>query len=268
MDFNVAVLECSDTTRLQITDLTIDTLSSIVSWSWNFGNGQGANVPLASTFYTQSGTYPITLTVRAANGCSETLTDTITLNVPRITSADTIAICNGQSNIVLNPGGNPTHSYQWSPATGLSSTTDASPIANPLSSTTYNVTVTALNGVDSCFLYKSVTVLVAPPISIQPIPDTITCNDTLFIRANTIGATNFSWSLSPIFSPVFSTQNPAMILLPAAPSGTDVFVRARDAFGCEVFDSFKINRVNIPVNPNFNFNFHINFYFKLKIVLN
>ncbi len=255
MDFNVAVLECSDTTRLQITDLTIDTLSNIVSWSWDFGNGQGANVPLASTFYTQSGTYPITLTVRAANGCSETLTDTITLNVPRITSADTIAICNGQSNIVLNPGGNPTHTYQWSPATGLSSTTDASPIANPLSSTTYNVTVTALNGVDSCFLYKSVTVLVAPPISIQPIPDTITCNDTLFIRANTIGATNFSWSLSPIFSPVFSTQNPAMILLPAAPSGTDVFVRARDAFGCEVFDSFKINRVNIPVNPNFNFNF-------------
>jgi PKD repeat protein len=98
MDFDVSVLECSDTTRLQITDLTIDTLSNIVSWSWNFGNGQGSNVPLASTFYTQSGTYPITLTVRAANGCSESLTDTITLNVPRITSSDSVAICSGQSN--------------------------------------------------------------------------------------------------------------------------------------------------------------------------
>jgi gliding motility-associated-like protein len=255
MDFDVSVLECSDTTRLQIIDLSVDTISDIIRWNWNFGNGQTSNVPFASTFYTQSGTYPISLTVEAANGCSQTLVDTITLNVPNISSADTVAICAGESDIVLNPGGNPNHTYQWSPATGLSSTTDASPIANPTVSTTYNVTVTALNGIDSCFLYKTVTVLIAPPLSIQPIPDTITCNDTLFITANTVGATTIEWAFNSAFNPLFSTQNPAMILLPFSPSGEDIFVRIRDAYGCEATDEFKVNRVNIPINPDFSFSF-------------
>ncbi len=252
MDFDVSVLECSDTTRLQIVDLTIDTISNITSWSWNFGNGQTSNVPFASTFYTQSGTYPIGLTVQAANGCRESLIDTITLNVPNISSADTVAICPGVTDILLNPGGDTTHSYQWSPATGLSSTTAASPIANPLTSTTYNVTVTAMNGVDSCFLYKTVTVLVAPPISLNPIADTATCNDTIIIAANG----SFSvveWSYNSNYNPIFSNQNPAAILLPAAPSGTNIFVRARDAYGCQVTDVFKVNRNNIPINPDFSF---------------
>src|ERR1043165_2467939 len=57
-----------------------------------------------------------------------------------------IAICHGASTTLgANPtasGVNPPFTYQWSPATGLSSDTAANPVASPAQSTTYRVTVT------------------------------------------------------------------------------------------------------------------------------
>lgn len=253
MDFNVSVIDCSDSLLLQVTDLTIDTISTITQWHWDFGNGQTSNVPFASAVYNQSGTYIISLQVQAANGCELEMTDTISLNLPSISSADTVAICPGQSNIILNPGGDPTHQYQWSPTLGLSSTTAPSPLANPTSTTTYSVTVTAFNGVDSCVLYRTITVVLPPPIGLQPIPDTTTCGNSITLFANTTGAANIDWSFSPIFAPIFSTQNPVTIIMPPPPSSTNLYVRAKDAYGCSERDTVKIIGQNIPINTDFSY---------------
>lgn len=49
-----------------------------VDWTWNFGNGnQVQGSPTANSFYTQQGTYTVTLEVVDAQGCERTATQTI-----------------------------------------------------------------------------------------------------------------------------------------------------------------------------------------------
>jgi gliding motility-associated-like protein len=45
---------------------------SIVSWSWNFGDGNSDNINPVTNTYNNTGTYEATLTVITATGCSET----------------------------------------------------------------------------------------------------------------------------------------------------------------------------------------------------
>ena len=49
--------------------------------------------------------------------------------------------CNGVG-VELNPGGDPTNIYSWSPSNGLTNTNSPNPIANPTTTTVYTVTVT------------------------------------------------------------------------------------------------------------------------------
>ncbi|MCP4440223.1 MAG: PKD domain-containing protein [Aureispira sp.] len=247
-DFEVNAINCADTLALQVTDLTIDTISTIAQWHWTFGNGQTASIPYASTTYDTSGTYIITLDVLAANGCVGYHDDTISISLPKILSSDTVGICDGQTSIILNPDGDTTHQYQWSPGTGLSGTTIASPLASPLTTTTYNVTVTAFNGIDTCVLQRSVTVVVSPPLDVTLPNDSITCLDSITLYANTSGPAQIEWSHSPFFIPVVSTQNPETFALSGI---TSFYVRATDPYGCTAEDTMYAMTQNIPIVANF-----------------
>ena len=59
-------------------------------------------------------------------------------------------------------GGTATYTYSWSPATGLSNTTIANPIASPLTQTTYTLVVTDSKG---CSDNSAVTVSVITGIN-------------------------------------------------------------------------------------------------------
>jgi PKD repeat protein len=185
VDFDVQTANCTDSFFLDITDLTIDSISTIVQWNWDFGNGQTDTIPFASTVYDSSGTYIVRLDVLAANGCTASYQDTLTLDLPTIFSDDTVGICPGDTAVVLNPGGNPNHSYQWSPATGLSNPNSPSPVAFRIGSNpqTYSVTVVAPNGIDTCRLERTVTVLPNPLNTLSTSGDTITCASTVLLRA-------------------------------------------------------------------------------------
>lgn len=70
--------------------------------------------------------------------------------------------CSGGGGVSIGlpaTGGTPPYTYSWSPATGLSSTTVASPTANPTSSTRYTVVVTDSKG---CVSSSKVVVKVSP----------------------------------------------------------------------------------------------------------
>lgn len=94
-------------------------------------------------------------------------------------------------------------SYSWSPATGLSSATAASPTASPTSTTTYSVTVTALG----CSVPASVTVNVS---STPPAPSTTGASicgvGTASLSASGTGGT-LSWLASNQGGPVLATGN-------------------------------------------------------------
>jgi hypothetical protein len=59
-----------------------------------------------------------------------------------------VTICTGASvNLSTNVTGDPTFTYSWSPATGLSATNISNPVATPLVTTIYTVTIRDGNGI-------------------------------------------------------------------------------------------------------------------------
>jgi gliding motility-associated-like protein len=243
-NFDVTTANCTDSFFLDVTDLTIDSISNIVQWDWDFGNGLTDTIPYPSTVYNNSGIYIINLNVLAANGCTASYSDTLVLDLPVIFSADTIGICAGDSSVVLNPGGNPNHVYQWSPATGLSSATVASPVASPLGPTTYSVTVTAPNGIDTCILEKTITVVLPPALTLDVIRDTITCQDSISIVAFSNNAQIIEWFVDPSFNTVLATGDSVRLAVGVA---TRIYVRATDFAGCSILDTVDIIRRNTPI---------------------
>jgi gliding motility-associated-like protein len=250
--FSVNALNCTDSLVLAVTDLSTDSISSITRWHWDFGNGDTANVPFPTIIYDSSGTYIVRLQVTSANGCTASFSDTLSFSLPQILSNDTVAICDRSQGVVLNPGGNTSHQYQWSPATGLSSTTAASPLANPNQTTLYRVTVTAFNGIDTCILERSILVVVPPPVTVQLPPDSLTCRDTIQLLGQGSNVQTWAWSFNSNFTPIVSNGNPARLPLITGLNRW-IYLRGTDAFGCSAVDSMRVLSQNIPIAAAFTF---------------
>lgn len=62
-------------------DLSVANTGVINSWNWNFGDNVGtSNLQSPNYTYTQDGTYSVTLIVGTSAGCSDTITQTITIH--------------------------------------------------------------------------------------------------------------------------------------------------------------------------------------------
>jgi len=61
-------------TPTQFTDLSYTAYGSIDSWWWDFGDGTNSTLQNPSHTYTFPGTYPVSLIVMTAEGCSDTAT--------------------------------------------------------------------------------------------------------------------------------------------------------------------------------------------------
>lgn len=250
VDFDVQTANCTDSFYLDVTDLSIDSISSIARWYWDFGNGLTDTIPFTSTVYDSSGTYIIRLDVMAVNGCTDSYEDTLRLDLPTIFGNDTLGICPGDTAVVLNPGGNPNHRYQWSPVTGLSSAIDPSPTAflTGNSPITYSVTVTAPNGLDTCRLERRITVLSSPPFSLQLTPDTITCLDSIALVANSPQAVRIEWTTDPTFGTLFFVGDS---LYTPVTGATRFFVRAFNTYGCTIVDTVDVFKSTEAILPHF-----------------
>lgn len=106
---------------------------------------------------------PTTYIVTAddSSGCLKS--DSVTISVlPLFTaSIDSGAICLGESIQLHVTGGD---TYAWSPAAGLSCTNCANPVASPVRTTTYSVTVTASG-------YCNTSIVLETTVTVFPLPD-------------------------------------------------------------------------------------------------
>ncbi len=124
----------------------------LIEWSPVAGICNANNIANPDVNPTDTTTY--ILLVTDALGCVAIDSMVVYAN-PAVTasvSPDT-AICQGGSALLgSNPtgsGGTPNYTYSWSPGTGLSSTTSGNPVATPLVTTAYCVTVTDAVGCSS-----------------------------------------------------------------------------------------------------------------------
>ena len=156
-----------------------------ISYLWNTG------APTQSITVNTEAVY--TVTVTDANGCTDTESQLVKVNFLPNIGVNNSAICSGQSATLTATGG---LSYEWSPATGLSSTTGTTVTASPSTSTVYTLTGTGANGCTNTAT-AAVTVNAAPTATITPATATTFCQGgSVVLNANTGAGLSYQWRLN------------------------------------------------------------------------
>jgi hypothetical protein len=112
-----------------------------------------------------------------------------------LNTSNDVTICPGASTVLTVSGADVSGTFNWTPAVALSSTTAASPVANPDTSTTYHVSYTDLCGIIS---QQDFIVTVAPLTVDATSLNAINCANaqaTINATSNTNGVT-FMWITS------------------------------------------------------------------------
>lgn len=229
---NVNALPLADAgTNAIICDGNSTTLNASggVSYTWtptstlNFPNSVSPTAnPTTTTIYT----------VTVSNGTC-TANDVVTVSVtplPNANAGSDITMCSGASATLSASGGT---SYSWAPATGLSSTSIANPVASPTVTTNYTVTVTN-NG---CSSTDVVNITIGSSLIADAGTNTVICNGQA-TTLNATGGTTYSWSPSTGLSSTI-ISNPS-----ASPTITTVYTVMVSSGACMATDA-----VTITVNP-------------------
>ena len=184
--------------------------------------------PAVTTTYTVTGT--------DGNGCIKSAIATVTVNpLPIISTGTAVAICTGSSTLLAASGG---VSYTWSPSLGLSATTGSSVTANPVTTTTYLITGTDING---CVNTITNTVTVNPLPTVTASPNVTICHGTATVLTAS-GAFTYFWSPSAGLTPIVGSS------VTANPTTTTTYtVAGTDVNGCVGTASVMVSVNPLPV---------------------
>jgi gliding motility-associated-like protein len=122
--------------------------TSVVTWSWNFPNGNTSTLqnPSIQT-YTTAGTFTITTIATNSTGCKDTTTQTVYVNpLPIVTMPGQLTVQAGFPVTIPATYSPNTANWIWSPAAGLSCSNCPTPDADPKFNTLYQVYFTDDNG--------------------------------------------------------------------------------------------------------------------------
>ena len=161
-------------------------------------------------------------------------------NVWATAGTDQSMTCVGGISLGCSPTGPPGATYTWSPSTGLNCTNCPNPVANPLSTTNYSLTVTNSNGCKSTDVVMITNNLVYPVANFSA--TTVCANlQTIFNNQSTNSPVQWNWDFGDGTMSV--VQNPVHTYLT---SGTyDVTLTVTNNIGC----TNTIHK-NVIVNPN------------------
>ncbi len=197
-------------------NLTGNSTTGGTNYSWSNGSGTNPNPvnPTTPTTYTVTGT--------DANGCTGTASVQVNINPDLVLSVTPSApmICIGGSVDLTASGAD---DYAWAPSSGLSCTDCSFTTASPVTTTTYVVFGSDVNG---CTGSTSVTVTASPGPNIQ-----ITQTDPVICRGDTSslvvnGAANCTWS------PVYGLNTASGNHVLAYPLNTTTYTVTGDNNGC------------------------------------
>jgi len=224
---------------IHFTDMSTIALPGVIAnYRWNFGdgivtplsNGPIAGVPnttgfyiLPSHLYTAPGVYNVQLYVESSDGCSDSITITVTINnVPVVVAGPDQAVCEGTA-VTLNGAGATFYAWDNGVVNGV-------PFVPVVGTLTYTVTGTDING---CINTDQVDVTVYPLPNVGAGPDQTVCFGTA-VTLNGAGATFYAWDNGVVdgvpFVPVVGT-------LTYTVTGTD-------GNGC-----INTDHVDVTVNP-------------------
>lgn len=134
-------------------------------WSTGSTSSSISVTPAVTSPYTVIGTL---------NGCTDTAATMVTVFIPPLADAGlNDSVCAGMSaNLIVTPNG-AGYTYSWLLTAGLNNPAVFNPVASPVATATYTVTVTDQN---SCSSTDSVTVFVDPALSATQTVTDVTCH--------------------------------------------------------------------------------------------
>ena len=207
------------------------------SYSWSPGTGLNAT-NISNPIANPTNTTTYTVIVTDGNGCTDSEEVIVTVNSLPIVSVsqDTVLLCSGTGGAIITASGGT--SYAWSPDAGLSNPNISNPLADPVISTSYIVTVTDGNG---CSATDVVYVQVFSGVGgVGAGPDVEFC----FGESDTItasGGNSYSWSPSTGLSAT-NISNPI-----ASPTSSTLYtVVITGDGGCTVNDDVQVTVHNLP----------------------
>ena len=193
---------------------------------------------------TSSSTFSVTINQvnTFVGGDFDFLMDNITLNqmTPGIQAVGSTTVCptaTVQINAVANCANAANYGYIWTPASGLSCTTCANPIANPGTTTVYTLVASPITNTLGIYptYVSTVTVTINPAPIITISGNTAICPGMSSTTLTTTGATTYTWQ------PGNSNADPVIF----TPSVTTTYTVSGNAPGCT---STGTNTVTVLVN--------------------
>ena len=244
-DFDWEYESCADTALILLNDVSTATGTEIIAWQWFIDGTDSGTDATASYVVDSTEVVPVTLITTAENGCVDTVLAEITVDLLEFDIPAEQILCPGEA-VALNPEGNPTYTYQWSPGESLSDSTAANPLANPAENTVYSVTITDAAGI--CQESTSVAVSLAPPINYSISPDITTCDPTVQLFAESAQDLTYLWASDVAFTQPLGTDETQIV----GPQGTETFyLQLSDENGCRRIDSVEVvsRAINATLSP-------------------
>jgi len=137
-------------TLIVFTDLTTILSGSVVSWSWDFGDGSPAdNNQNPQHTYASTGNYNVTLITISDNGCSDTIIQTVTVNQLPVADFNILNACSNEFTQFVDAstiGGGVIVSWNWDFGDGSPNDNSQSPSHVYSTSGIFNTTLIVISG--------------------------------------------------------------------------------------------------------------------------
>ncbi len=212
--------------------------NSILTWNWNFGNGNTSVNQNPEETYTSDGSFLVTAVATNSSGCTDTAVTNILVHpLPNVKAGTDTMICRGQT-FTLQPTGAVTYEWQNHPTLIVSG---SSAMATPVFNTTYHLKGTSLDG---CVDTDSITINVVQPSNVEVSQnDSLCAGNSIQLTAN--GAAKYNWFPSTGLSNS-TISNPV-----ANPSATTTYmVIGADLMNC--FTDTAYVKLSVFPIPQFN----------------
>jgi len=216
------------------TNLSYGRGAPIISYFWNFGDGNTSTFEDPTHIYGSAGSFIVTLTVTDANGCVNTILNSVPVSPPPIADFDTDTACVGSASVFTDQSTAPFGtivSWNWDFGDGSGTSAIQNPTYMYADTGNYNVTLIVETNI-GCVDTITLPVYVAP-IPLADFTFNIVCagNTTTFTDASqSYGWFITSWQWNFGDGNTATTQNPTHIY--ADPGVYTVSLIVANQFGC------------------------------------
>ena len=203
--------------------------------SWKFSNDTTSTDLNPIIRFAEAGVYTVKLVVTDINGCMDSLTADIPIELINLQLPDDLRICPGE-NVALNPSATADYVFEWTatPADPTLNPTLPNPVVSPATPTTYVATVSNEN----CIVSDTISVVLSEAAVATFPADHVLCQSGVVqLSVSSPNANLFEWSQNPGFDPVFSNETEISVNTPSPGDAATYYVRVVTPDGCEAQDS-------------------------------